>query len=127
MKRSERPRWNWGGAIRRSPYTLRNGGGFDVAEKRKAWEEAMGALEIEKPVFPDESAFNVNMTRKYGRAKGKERVKGHVPFSKPKNTTVLSSLRLNGTIRYRSDTIRYPRQRDTARDNPRQRRYSPPR
>lgn len=69
-----------------------------MAEKRKAWEEAMGALEIEKLVFLDESGSNVNMTRKYGRAKGKERVKDDVPFSKPKNATVLSSLRLNGTI-----------------------------
>ena len=69
-----------------------------MAEKRKEWEESMGTLEIEKLVFPDESGSNVNMTRKYGRAKGKERVKDDVPFSKPKNTTALSSLRLDGSV-----------------------------
>lgn len=39
----------------------------------------------------------MNMTRGYGRAKGKERVKDDVPFSKPKNTTILSSIRLDGS------------------------------
>lgn len=69
-----------------------------MAEKRKKWAESMGTLEIEKLVFLDESGSNVNMTRKYGRAKGKERVKDDVPFSKPKNTTVLSSIRLDGSM-----------------------------
>ncbi len=56
----------------------------------------------EKLVFLDESGVNINMTRHYGRAKGKERVHDYVPLNKPKNTTLLSSVRLDGTHEYRS-------------------------
>lgn len=68
-----------------------------MAEKRKEWEKNMGTLEIDRLVFLDESGSNVNMTRRYGRAKKKERVRDDVPLTKPKNTTVLSSIRLDGT------------------------------
>ena len=68
-----------------------------MAEKRKEWEKRIETLEIDNLVFLDESGSNVNMTRGYGRAKGKERVKDDVPFSKPKNTTILSSIRLDGS------------------------------
>lgn len=55
---------------------------------------------VRKLVFPDESGANINMSRSYGRAAGGERVADDVPFSKPKNTTILSSMRLNGSIAY---------------------------
>lgn len=54
----------------------------------------------EKLVFLDESGVNINMTRHYGRAKGKERVYDYVPLNKPKNTTLLSSVRLNGALEH---------------------------
>ena len=51
-----------------------------------------------KLVFLDESGVNVNMTRFYGRAKGKKRVYDYVPAKRIKRTTLLSSVRLDGTI-----------------------------
>ena len=51
-------------------------------------------------VFLDESSSNTNFTRRYGRAKGGQRVVDHVPFSKPKNITMLSSIRLDGSTVY---------------------------
>ena len=51
-------------------------------------------------VFLDESSVNINMTRHYGRGKGKERVYDNVPLNTPKNTTLLSSVRLNGSLAY---------------------------
>ena len=47
-------------------------------------------------VFLDESGINTNLTRRYGRSVGKARVVDHAPFSTPKNTTVLSAIRLGG-------------------------------
>ena len=38
------------------------------------------------------------MTRFYGRAKGKKRVYDYVPAKRTKRTTLLSSVRLDGTI-----------------------------
>ena len=51
-----------------------------------------------KLVFLDESGVNINMTRFYGRAKGKKRVYDDVPAKRTKRTTLLSSVRLDGTI-----------------------------
>lgn len=47
-------------------------------------------------VFPDESSVNIDLTRRYGRAIGKTRVRGHAPLSTPRAQTVLGSVRLNG-------------------------------
>ena len=49
-----------------------------------------------KLVFLDESGINTNLVRRYGRSVGKARVVDHAPFSTPKNTTVLSAIRLDG-------------------------------
>lgn len=51
-----------------------------------------------KIIFLDESGVNTNMTRHYGRAKGKKRVYDDVPAKRIKRTTLLSSVRLDGTI-----------------------------
>ena len=48
-------------------------------------------------IFLDESGVNTNLTRRYGRAKGKERVKDSAPLNTPKTTTIVSSVRLDGT------------------------------
>ena len=50
----------------------------------------------DKLVFIDESGVNTDMTRHYGRAVGKERVVDNAPENTPINTTILSSIRLNG-------------------------------
>ena len=49
-------------------------------------------------MFLDESGVNLNMTRFYGRAKGKKRVYDYVPAKRIKRTTLLASVRLDGTI-----------------------------
>ena len=76
------------------------GAGFDVEEQRKAWEDELPQIEAKKIVFLDESGSNINMTRLYGRAQGKNRVVDNAPFSKPQNITILSSIRLDGTTKY---------------------------
>ena len=55
---------------------------------------------LHRLVFPDESGVNTNLTRRYGRAFGKERVTDSVPLNKSKNTTILSSMRLDGSVAY---------------------------
>ena len=72
----------------------------DVAEKRKNWVEQQGKLDSSKCVFLDESGVNIDLTRRYGRAKGAERVHDKVPLNTPKNTTILSSVRLDGETVY---------------------------
>lgn len=49
-------------------------------------------------VFLDESSVNVDMTRCCGRGKNSWRVADYAPLSTPKSTTVLSSVRLDGSV-----------------------------
>ena len=53
-----------------------------------------------KLVFLDESGVNTDMTRRYARAVGGNRSVDSAPLNKPKNTTILSSVRLNGETAY---------------------------
>lgn len=53
-----------------------------------------------KLVFLDESGVNTDMTRRYARAIGGKRSVDSAPLNKPKNTTILSSVRLNGETAY---------------------------
>lgn len=71
-----------------------------MKEKRKSWKENMSGYAPEKLVFLDESGINVNMTRFYARSKGGSRAVDAVPLWKPQNTTVLSSIQLNGETAY---------------------------
>ena len=71
-----------------------------MKEKREQWEEFATKQERDKLVFLDESGINTDMTRHYGRAVGKARVVDHVPCNTPKNTTIVSSIRLDGTCAY---------------------------
>ena len=48
-------------------------------------------------VFLDESGVNINMSRIYGRAKSDQRVNDGIPLNTPANTTILSSVRLDGS------------------------------
>ncbi len=72
----------------------------DVAAKRKSWIEHLSELDKNKLVFIDESGVNTNLTRIYGRAFGGKRCVDSTPINTPQNTTVLSSIRLNGETAY---------------------------
>ena len=71
---------------------------IDVEEKRKNWAKSSKSFEVEHLVFLDESGVNTDMTRLYGRAVGKARAEDHAPLNTPQTTTVLSSMRLDGSI-----------------------------
>lgn len=72
----------------------------DVSAKRKKWTENLSNYDIEKLVFLDESGVNTNMTRIYGRALGGTRSVDKAPLNTPTNTTILSSIRINGETSY---------------------------
>lgn len=69
----------------------------DVKAKRTEWSQMQRTMHAASRVFLDESGFNTNLTRRYGRAKGKARVKDSTPLNTPKTTTIVSSVRLDGT------------------------------
>lgn len=75
----------------------------DVAKARKEWKEKQEhhvELPVDKLVFLDESGVNIDMVRRYGRAKNKNRVNDYAPVNTPKKTTLVSSVRLDGTQAY---------------------------
>ena len=72
----------------------------DVVQKRNEWVHMISEANSDKLVFLDESGVNTDMTRHYGRAVGKERVVDNAPENTPTNTTILSSIRLNGKTAY---------------------------
>ena len=75
----------------------------DVAQARKEWKEKQEnhvQLPVDKLVFLDESGVNIDMVRRYGRAKNKNRVNDYAPVNTPKKTTLVSSVRLDGTQAY---------------------------
>ena len=69
----------------------------DVKAKRTVWSRMQCTMRAVSLVFLDESGVNTNLTRRYGRAQGKERVQDSAPLNTPKTTTILSSVRLDGT------------------------------
>lgn len=72
----------------------------DVREKRKNWTENSSNYDAKKMVFVDESGVNINMTRIYGRSLGGTRCVDKAPLNTPTNTTILSSIRINGESAY---------------------------
>lgn len=72
----------------------------DVAQKRNDWLNNIKEYDVNKLVFLDESGVNIDMTRHYGRAVGKTRAIDKTPENTPRNTTVLSSVRLAGETAY---------------------------
>lgn len=70
----------------------------DIKLQREKWRETIKTLDVSKLVFLDESGVNINLTRRYGRAIGKERVYDYAPLNTPKSTTILSSIRMDGTM-----------------------------
>ena len=72
----------------------------DVVEKRKSWNGLISGFKASNLVFLDESGCNTDMTRRYAYSLGGSRAVDSAPLSKPKNTTILSSIQLDGTLRY---------------------------
>ena len=72
----------------------------DVVQKRNEWVQMISEADSDKLVFLDESGVNTDMTRHYGRAVGKERAVDNAPENTATNTTILSSIRLNGETAY---------------------------
>lgn len=48
-------------------------------------------------MFLDESGVNTDMTRRYARAKNGQRANDHTPLNTGKTTTIVSSVRVDGT------------------------------
>ena len=88
--------------IRKNHCTLLSVTVPDVAQKREEWAGHLSGYDKNKLVFPGESGVNTDLTRIYGRAAGRRRCIGKKPLNTPKNTTILSSIRLNGETMYTS-------------------------
>ena len=76
----------------------------EVDEARKTWQEEQKDTEkfpSDRLVFLDESGTNIGMIRRYGRARRKLRVHDYAPKGKPRKTTLISSVRLDGTLAYK--------------------------
>lgn len=69
----------------------------DIQKKREEWNVLQQAMNSNQLVFLDECGVNTGMTRLYGRAKGQVRVVDYVPDVRFHRTTILSSVRLDGT------------------------------
>lgn len=65
--------------------------------KRDEWKEVQKEMESSRLVFLDESGVNTDMTRRYARAYKGTRAHGSAPLNKAISTTILSSIRADGT------------------------------
>lgn len=66
--------------------------------QRLNWKTKQPELAPNRLIFLDESGVNTGMTRIYGRAASHQRVKEALPDIRFKRTSVLSSIRLDGTM-----------------------------
>lgn len=66
--------------------------------KRDEWLKNQKTIDATKLIFLDESGVNTGMTRLYGRALNGERVVDYVPDVRFHRTSILSSIRLDGTM-----------------------------
>lgn len=69
----------------------------DVREKREIWREKAENIELSRFVFLDESGAKTDMTRLYARAFSGERITDSTPQSHWRTTTMISSLRFDGS------------------------------
>jgi len=63
---------------------------------RQAWPEKIAGLDLGRLVFIDESGAKTNMTRRYGRTFGGERLVAATPHGHWSTTTMISAVRLTG-------------------------------
>lgn len=71
--------------------------GPDVQEKCHTWNENISGINAKHLVFLDESGINTNLTRLYAHTLRWKRAVDSAPSNTPTSTTVLSSIRLDGT------------------------------
>lgn len=69
----------------------------DVRQRRDSWSAAQPTLDVSRLVFLDESSAKTNMTRRYGRSLQGSRCHDHAPHGHWCTTTMISSIRLDGT------------------------------
>lgn len=72
----------------------------DVKQKRKEWPDCISRYKNSELVFLDESGCNTDMTRRYARSVGGSRAVDAVPLNTPTNTTILSTIQLDGKAWY---------------------------
>lgn len=72
----------------------------DVRLRRENWQQHIPENQAKPLVFLDESGINTNMTRRYARAKKNQRAVDSTPLNTPATTTILSSIRLDGSCVY---------------------------
>jgi transposase len=70
----------------------------DVRLKREQWIHNQSKWDSSRLVFLDESGVNIGMTKRYGRAYVGERVVDYAPDARFNRISILSSIRLDGTI-----------------------------
>ena len=69
----------------------------DVKAQREAWWKRASEVGLRRFVFLDESGAKTNMTRRYGRSFDGQRLVDATPHGHWCTTTMLSSIRLDGT------------------------------
>ena len=73
-----------------------------MQKKRNEWRLSASSLPIERVKFLDESGFNIDLVRRYGRSIGENRVVGSAPLNTPPTTTVVSSIDIEGNLSFMS-------------------------
>jgi transposase len=68
-----------------------------VARARQRWRRRQGGLDPARLIFLDESAAKTNLTRLRGRAPRGQRVRAQAPCGRWQTTTMISSIRLDGS------------------------------
>ena len=71
-----------------------------MQRKRSQWIETVSGANAEHQIYLDESGINTNLTRHYAHAVHGKRAMDATPINTPAGTTVLSSIRLNGSLVY---------------------------
>lgn len=66
--------------------------------RRQAWREALSRIDAQRLIFLDESGVTTEMTRRYGRAFGGERVREPNPAGHWKTLTLLGAMSIEGMI-----------------------------
>ncbi len=69
-----------------------------MQDKRTEWRESLTPDMVNHLVFLDESGVNIDLTRRYGRARSNCRVVDSTPLNTPRTQTVLAAIRVDGTI-----------------------------
>ena len=70
----------------------------DVQRKRSQWIETISGANAEHQIYLDESGINTNLIRHYAHAVHGKRAMDTTLINTPAGTTVLSSIRINGSL-----------------------------